>query len=88
MTDQPTFEIYQFEISITLHRKDGAYNSTNLVKFSTEQEKPLTNDDAARNELVNMVNEACNTSRAIVDERILFENRTKALTRGGETIDA
>ena len=81
------FEIYEFEIAITLRRKTDRYSSTNLVKFSTDQEKPLRDDDSARVELVNMVREASGAANEIVATRIDFEDTVRRL-EAGDTVDA
>lgn len=86
-TDQPAFNIYSFEVSVSLLRRTGQYDSSRLVKFNIEQELPARDDQDAREKLVDLVSEALDRSYGIITARIDLEDTVKRLASGGDFVD-
>lgn len=80
------YQIYSFDVEITLRRKEGRYDSTNLVHFDIKQEMPLRDDVDARRTLRDVVDEALDKAEDIVTARIDFDNTVRQI-ESGDVID-
>lgn len=81
------FNVYEFDISLTLRRKIDRYSSDELAKVRIERTVPLENDTEAKNTMRELVLEEMTRVIGVTEARIDFENRVKALT-AGDVIDA
>lgn len=81
------FNIYEFDISLTLRRKVDRYSSDTLATVRVERTVPLATDPEAKHHFQGLVMEEMDRVLGVTQARIDFENRVKALT-GGDVIDA
>ena len=81
------FNVYEFDISLTLRRKIDRYSNDELAKVRIERTVPLENDVEAKNTMRELVLEEMARVIGVTEARIDFENRVKALT-AGDVIDA
>lgn len=81
------FNVYQFEVSITLRRRTSEYNSDTIATVQINRQVPLNNDVEAKHTLEAIVTEELQRTLGVAEARIDFDNRVKRLTTG-DVIDA